>query len=331
MYFYCIMSYSLSSLGSLRSFILGEYRLSRVPLESGCITHLTGFHENILRHSLGNFVGIAFYVNLLSIILSVVYTSRKSVFWFFIRPISFFLFGFQIPGIFRLALAFLLGRTYLTWIVTEEISLVLITVFLQSSSIFLFWGFDLVFILAWIVTDEISLVLINVFLQIHVAFHVLRVWPLYIILICFGGLDHLINYSSFLLGHSYIPWKLQPSLLHRYPVVNPVVASSSSPYCSGGGCELLFGSSNFRCSTVATLSSSRSSSWALHCFSVLELGIIGVCALLGGNVVLPVAGIDSLRWFLCRYCHNRRLVVPAFWWTVIKAVFLPYLPSVFGG
>ena len=218
------------------------------------------------------------------------------MFWFFIRPISFFLFGFQIPGIFRLALAFLLGRTYLTWIVTEEI----------------------------------SLVLINVFLQIHVAFHVLRVWPLYIILNCFGGLDLLINYSSFLLGHSYIPWKLQPSLLHRYPVVNPVVASSSSPYCSGGGCELLFGSSNFRCSTVATLSSSRSSSWALHCFSVLELGIIGVCALLGGNVVLPVAGIDSLRWFLCRFCHNRRLV-PAFWWTVIKAVFLPYLPSVFGG
>ena len=95
MYFYCIMSYSLSSLGSLRSFILGEYRLSRVPLESGCITHLTGFHENILRHSLGNFVGIAFYVNLLSIILSVVYTSRKSVFWFFIRPISFF--PFRLP------------------------------------------------------------------------------------------------------------------------------------------------------------------------------------------------------------------------------------------
>lgn len=30
-------------------------------------------------------------------------------------------------------------------------------------------------------------------------------------------------------------------------------------------------------------------------FSVLELGILGVCALLGGNVVLPVAGIVSLR------------------------------------
>ena len=56
---------------------------------------------------MGNFVGIAFYVNLLSIIFYLLSTlSRKVGVLVFIRPISFFLFGYQIPGILRLAIAF---------------------------------------------------------------------------------------------------------------------------------------------------------------------------------------------------------------------------------